>query len=530
MLDGKVTRVVKAKRAEIEKLHEKTFRRWVNAQLRGSGEQIVNLFDDFKDGVAFVHLAEALTKKKVHRKFHATPKSDIHRLENITIAIEHFEKDNMKLGLSSQDVLEGHTKSVLGTVWRLILLYGIAAHQDHDDDLSQGKKSRAAKKKLLDWLKAQTTGYDGVSIEDFDKSWYNGLGFCALLHKYDSSLVDFESLSAENAKENLEKAFQIAEEKLGIPQLMDADDIVQDDEDLIPDSQCFMTYLAEFPIAFLGKKDEQIKDLEEEQKKAAEEAQRKALEEEKKKKEEELRLAEEERKKAEAEALKAEQERLKTEADLKRAEEERQKAADAEEARRREAEEAEARRKEEERARKEAEEKAKRAAQEKEDLEAEEERKRKEMEDLFEKERMKLEEENKKLRRELEGVKGQLIGRLKVVVEEARGLKKVDLIHKADPYCMLFLERQKEKTSVKKRTLSPKWGSVFEFYVSEEDATLECSIFDSNRFLRDIFMGSAKIPVASLNDGEEKREWFPVSGKKGVTGEILLSVTYRKDK
>ena len=168
----------------------------------------------------------------------------------------------------------------------------------------------------------KTKGHNGVDIKDFGESWYDGLGFCALIHSFDPSLIDYESLKAENAQANLELAFELAEKHLDIPRLLDPADICADDEMSRPDEQCFMTYLSEFPIAFLAGKE-----------KADDRA---AIEAEAKRKAQE----EEERKRLEAERLRAEEERLKAEAEKKRLEEEKarleaDKAAAEEEAKRR---------------------------------------------------------------------------------------------------------------------------------------------------------------------------------------------------
>ncbi len=41
----------------------------------------------------------------------------------------------------------------------------------------------------------KTDGYPNVNIINCDSSFADGLAFGALLHKYDNSLIDFESMS-----------------------------------------------------------------------------------------------------------------------------------------------------------------------------------------------------------------------------------------------------------------------------------------------------------------------------------------------
>ncbi|UMM36625.1 hypothetical protein L5515_008704 [Caenorhabditis briggsae] len=64
---------------------------------------------------------------------------------------------------------------------------------------------------LLSWCQRVTNGYSHVKINDFTKSWKNGLGLCAILHTYHPELIgDYESLDISNnmsgQKENVQKA------------------------------------------------------------------------------------------------------------------------------------------------------------------------------------------------------------------------------------------------------------------------------------------------------------------------------------
>lgn len=66
---------------------------------------------------------------------------------------------------------------------------------------------------LLLWLQARTTGYNGVNVTDFTRSWENGnksihgelliiilsgLAFCALIHSFYPGVIPFDTLKPED--------------------------------------------------------------------------------------------------------------------------------------------------------------------------------------------------------------------------------------------------------------------------------------------------------------------------------------------
>jgi len=54
-------------------------------------------------------------------------------------------------------------------------------------------------------------------------SWRNGLGFNALIHAHRPNLIDFKVLQPSWHIENLNNAFDVANNDLGIPRLLDAE-------------------------------------------------------------------------------------------------------------------------------------------------------------------------------------------------------------------------------------------------------------------------------------------------------------------
>jgi hypothetical protein len=140
--------------------------------------------------------------------------------------------------IGAEDIVDGNRKIVLGLIWTLILRFTIS-------DINE--EGMSAKEGLLLWCQRKTACYDEVEVRDFSASWNDGLAFCALLDIHRPDLIDFDSLDKSDHKGNMQLAFDLAADEIGIPRLLDVEDVADVAK---PDERSLMTYIAYWFHAF----------------------------------------------------------------------------------------------------------------------------------------------------------------------------------------------------------------------------------------------------------------------------------------
>lgn len=210
----------------------------LNNKIKARNVQITNLITDLSDGINLIHLLELLSNESLGR-YASRPKLRVQRFENVNIALDFIKSRKIQLtNIGAEDVVDGNQKIILGLIWTLILRFTISDIND------QGLSAREG---LLLWCQRKTACYDEVDVRDFSASWNDGLAFCALLDIHRPDLIDYESLDKSDHRGNMQLAFDIASKEIGIPDLLDVEDVCDVPK---PDERSLMTYIAYWFHAF----------------------------------------------------------------------------------------------------------------------------------------------------------------------------------------------------------------------------------------------------------------------------------------
>lgn len=227
-----------------ELVQKKAFTHWVNTIVERRAIKVENLEDSFSDGITIVNFVELLCEKKLKKKYQANPRQKINKIENTHLSLEFLMENGVQkkyLTISSEDFIDRNLKLILGFLWMLFRKFRIAKNIGVDED--------STTEGLLAWCKQVTDGYKGVNIRDFKGSFADGNAFLALVHAYDKKLFDYDhQLEEHSTIENIEYAFNSAEKVLGIPQLLDAQELL----DGTVDERSIVLYVSLYFHAFVS--------------------------------------------------------------------------------------------------------------------------------------------------------------------------------------------------------------------------------------------------------------------------------------
>ncbi|XP_061173787.1 spectrin beta chain-like isoform X2 [Saccostrea echinata] len=241
---------IKALADERESVQKKTFQKWVNSHLIRMSCRIQDLYIDLRDGKMLMKLLEILSGERLPRP--TKGKMRIHCLENVDKALQFLHEQKVHLeNMGAHDIVDGSPRLTLGLIWTIILRFQI---QDITVEETDNSETKSAKDALLLWCQMKTAGYPNVNVRNFTTSWRDGLAFNALIHKHRPDLIQYDKLQKSNALYNLNNAFEVAEEKLGLTRLLDPEDCNVE----FPDEKSIITYVVTYYHYFSKMKAESV--------------------------------------------------------------------------------------------------------------------------------------------------------------------------------------------------------------------------------------------------------------------------------
>lgn len=229
---------IRALADERESVQKKTFLKWVNSHLARVGCKIQDLYVDLRDGKMLIRLLEVLSGERLPNP--TKGKMRIHCLENVDKSLMFLNEQRVHLeNVGAHDIVDGSARLTLGLIWTIILRFQI---QDITIEQVDNSEIKSAKDALLLWCQMKTAGYPNVNVRNFTTSWRDGLAFNALIHKHRPDLIEYNKLTKVNNTSNLNNAFNVAEDKLMLAKLLDAEDVNVD----FPDEKSIITYVVTY--------------------------------------------------------------------------------------------------------------------------------------------------------------------------------------------------------------------------------------------------------------------------------------------
>uniref|UniRef100_A0A3B3Q2M2 Calponin-homology (CH) domain-containing protein n=1 Tax=Paramormyrops kingsleyae TaxID=1676925 RepID=A0A3B3Q2M2_9TELE len=241
-----------------EAVQKRTFTKWINSHLAKHKPPLVvaDLFEDIKDGIKLLALLEVLSGQKLPCEQGRQLKR-IHWVSNVGTALKFLESRRVSTvaKLRCNRVCSLCFLQIEELTSNLPAIRSLSSSTSSVDSKASSEMASppmkrkvvtkfqgSAKRALLRWVQHVASRHLAIEVKDFGLSWRSGVAFHSVIHAIRPDLVDMELVQKRTNRENLEEAFSLAENELGIPRLLDPEDVDVDK----PDEKSIMTYIAQF--------------------------------------------------------------------------------------------------------------------------------------------------------------------------------------------------------------------------------------------------------------------------------------------
>jgi len=235
---------------------KKAFYGWANAYLNYNSAELRAIElkhpSDLSDGTILIRLLEAVERRKlqIFKSKHRNPRSMFDSTESIKFVLDYLrsgDKRGIPIDLGAEDIVKNCTlKTSLTVLWRFIIQYGIQVFEDEVASSPHGghKQKMAAFQKspenqLKTWVNSVLP--QGLQIRNFKSDFQDGVVITYLLNMLfkQEDRISEDDMKTLDADELLDGVMRMADEKLGIPVLLDTEQHMRS-----PVKQAVMAYVS----------------------------------------------------------------------------------------------------------------------------------------------------------------------------------------------------------------------------------------------------------------------------------------------
>lgn len=200
---------------------QRTFVMWVNSKLMEGGESPVGVGPAapaaFRDGTVVGKLLMCLTSESI-RGIDWGPKNPLVISANWSILFKFMASEGIDLGgITTISLAQGNQKTCMALIWRFIQKYELS-------EPIPGIASSGGIDALLKWVQPRVEPhYPGV--KNFTSNWKDGVAFLALYDSIFPGEINFDELDHTAYYDNMQRAFDLFEEKLGVQQILKPEEV-----------------------------------------------------------------------------------------------------------------------------------------------------------------------------------------------------------------------------------------------------------------------------------------------------------------
>ncbi len=214
------------------------YRNWANWILKGAGIDVVisDFCVDLADGTILNRMVEAFSGRQ--QRYTKVCANDFQKIDNINLALAWFKRKGLVTTVASQDFVSGNLRPILGFFWMLIQKYQLVSNQ------SMSFMPEEETGSIYDWVSNYIRDYPGMGDAKLSspQDFRDGKVLNYMVHKNVPDVIPLSTLNNETPQVRLERAIDQAYDKLGVPLLMEAKDLLETN----PHEPTLLTYLFAF--------------------------------------------------------------------------------------------------------------------------------------------------------------------------------------------------------------------------------------------------------------------------------------------